>query len=83
MILSSWLKVSSMFCRAVRLSWSRLPTTLFAIASRLGTEVAKRLGTFVGDFVSILSDEGTLSPVGNVPVRQEIQGRGDFLIRVG
>ena len=34
----------------------------------LGTEVAKRLGTFVGDFVSILSDEGTLSPVGNVPV---------------
>jgi len=34
----------------------------------LGTEVAKRLGTFVGDFVSILSDEGTLSPVGNVPI---------------
>ena len=34
----------------------------------LGTEVAKRLGTFVGDFVSILSDEGTLSPVGNIPV---------------
>ena len=39
----------------------------------LGTEVAKRLGTFVGDFVSILSDEGTLSPVGNVPVPRKFK----------
>jgi len=39
----------------------------------LGTEVAKRLGTFVGDFVSILSDEGTLSPVGNVPVSRKFK----------
>jgi len=39
----------------------------------LGTEVAKRLGTFVGDFVSILSDEGTLSPVGNVPVLRKFK----------
>jgi len=39
----------------------------------LGTEIAKRLGTFVGDFVSILSDEGTLSPVGNVPVPRKFK----------
>ena len=39
----------------------------------LGTEVAKRLGTFVGDFVSILSDEGALSPVGNVPVARKFK----------
>ena len=39
----------------------------------LGTEIAKRLGTFVGDFVSILSDEGTLSPVGNVPVLRKFK----------
>jgi lipoprotein-releasing system permease protein len=36
----------------------------------LGVEMAKRLGTFVGDFVNILSDEGTLSPIGNVPIRR-------------
>jgi lipoprotein-releasing system permease protein len=34
----------------------------------LGTELAKRLGTFVGDFVRILSDEGALTPFGNAPV---------------
>ena len=39
----------------------------------LGAEIAKRLGTFVGDFVSILSDEGTLSPVGNVPVPRKFK----------
>ncbi len=39
----------------------------------LGTEMAKKLGTFVGDFVSILSDEGTLSPVGNVPVPRKFK----------
>ncbi len=39
----------------------------------LGTDLAKRLGTFVGDFVYILSDEGALTPVGNVPVRRSFK----------
>jgi len=39
----------------------------------LGTEIAKRLGTFIGDFVSILSDEGALSPVGDVPVPRKFK----------
>lgn len=39
----------------------------------LGAEIAKRLGSFVGDFVYLLSDEGTLSPLGNVPVRRSFK----------
>jgi lipoprotein-releasing system permease protein len=39
----------------------------------LGVEMSKRLGTFVGDFVTILSDEGTLSPMGNVPIRRSFK----------
>ena len=39
----------------------------------LGVEMAKRLGTFVGDFVNILTDEGTLSPFGNLPVRKSFK----------
>ena len=36
----------------------------------LGTEMAKQLGTVVGDFVNLLTDEGALSPLGNVPARR-------------
>ena len=36
----------------------------------IGAELSKRVGTFVGDFISILSDEGTLSPLGNLPLRR-------------
>jgi lipoprotein-releasing system permease protein len=34
----------------------------------LGTELAKDLGTVVGDFVKLLTDEGALSPLGSLPV---------------
>jgi len=36
----------------------------------IGDEMAQRLGTFVGDFVTIISDEGALSPFGYVPKRR-------------
>jgi lipoprotein-releasing system permease protein len=39
----------------------------------LGVDIAKRLGTFVGDFVHILSDEGALSPIGHVPLRKSFK----------
>lgn len=39
----------------------------------LGSEMAKRLGTFVGDFIHILSDEGALTPFGNAPVRKSFK----------
>ncbi len=39
----------------------------------LGTEMAKRLGTFVGDFVHILSDEGPLTPFGNAMARRSFK----------
>jgi lipoprotein-releasing system permease protein len=39
----------------------------------VGTEMAKQLGTVVGDFVNLLTDEGALSPLGNVPVRRSFK----------
>jgi lipoprotein-releasing system permease protein len=39
----------------------------------LGVEMAKRLGAFVGGFVGILSDEGALSPIGNLPIRKNFK----------
>src|SRR6185436_3450821 len=39
----------------------------------LGTEMAKQLGTVVGDFVNLLTDEGALSPLGNVPARRSFK----------
>ena len=39
----------------------------------LGDELAKKIGTFVGDFVSIISDEGELSPFGTLPVRKRMK----------
>jgi lipoprotein-releasing system permease protein len=39
----------------------------------LGADMAKKLGTFVGDFVYLLTDEGALSPVGNLPVRRSFK----------
>jgi lipoprotein-releasing system permease protein len=36
----------------------------------IGDELAKKLGTYVGDFVAIISDQGTLSPFGYVPRRK-------------
>ncbi len=39
----------------------------------VGEELAKKMGTFVGDFVAIVSDEGALSPFGYVPKRKSLQ----------
>jgi lipoprotein-releasing system permease protein len=36
----------------------------------IGDELAKKLGTYVGDFVAVISDQGTLSPFGYVPRRK-------------
>src|SRR5262245_10285181 len=36
----------------------------------IGDELAKRLGTYVGDFVTVISDQGALSPFGYVPRRK-------------
>jgi lipoprotein-releasing system permease protein len=36
----------------------------------LGDELAKKLGTFVGDFVTVISDQGALSPFGFLPKRK-------------
>jgi lipoprotein-releasing system permease protein len=36
----------------------------------VGDELAKRLGTYVGDFVTVISDQGALSPFGYVPRRK-------------
>src|SRR5262249_18022946 len=33
----------------------------------IGDELAKKLGTYVGDFVTVISDQGSLSPFGYVP----------------
>jgi lipoprotein-releasing system permease protein len=35
----------------------------------IGDELAKRLGTYVGDFVTVISEQGALSPFGYVPRR--------------
>jgi len=35
----------------------------------VGDELAKKLGTYVGDFVTVISDQGALSPFGYVPRR--------------
>jgi lipoprotein-releasing system permease protein len=35
----------------------------------IGDELAKKLGTFVGDFITVISDQGELSPFGYVPRR--------------
>ncbi|MEW5974294.1 MAG: FtsX-like permease family protein [Acidobacteriota bacterium] len=39
----------------------------------IGRDLAQQLGTFVGDFVTIISDEGTLSPLGMVPTPVKFQ----------
>ncbi|MFN8008632.1 MAG: ABC transporter permease [Terriglobia bacterium] len=39
----------------------------------LGEELAKKIGTFVGDYVSIISDEGELTPIGTLPVRKRMK----------
>lgn len=39
----------------------------------LGEELAKKIGTFVGDYVSVISDEGELSPIGTLPVRKRLK----------
>ena len=36
----------------------------------IGDELANRLGTYVGDFVTVISDQGALSPFGYVPRRK-------------
>jgi lipoprotein-releasing system permease protein len=36
----------------------------------IGDELAKKLGTFAGDFVTVISDQGALSPFGYVPRRK-------------
>jgi lipoprotein-releasing system permease protein len=36
----------------------------------IGDELAKKLGTYLGDFVAVISDQGTLSPFGYVPRRK-------------
>jgi lipoprotein-releasing system permease protein len=51
------------------------PATGDPVANRiaLGTETAKQLGTFVGDFVRVLTDGGELSPLGELPVHQSFK----------
>jgi lipoprotein-releasing system permease protein len=44
----------------------------------LGEELAKKIGTFVGDYVSVISDEGELSPIGTLPVRKRLKVVGIF-----
>jgi lipoprotein-releasing system permease protein len=39
----------------------------------LGDELAKKIGTFVGDYVSVISDEGELSPIGTLPVKKRLK----------
>lgn len=39
----------------------------------LGDELAKKIGTSVGDYVSVISDEGELSPIGTLPVRKRLK----------
>ena len=39
----------------------------------LGEDLAKKIGTFVGDTVSVISDEGELSPIGTLPVRKRLK----------
>lgn len=39
----------------------------------LGDELAKKIGAFVGDYVSVISDEGELSPIGTLPVRKRLK----------
>ena len=39
----------------------------------LGVEMAQKLGTFVGDFVTVITDQGELSPFGTVPMPKKFK----------
>jgi lipoprotein-releasing system permease protein len=45
----------------------------------IGDELAKKLGTYVGDFVTVISDQGALSPFGYVPRRKTFKVVAIFL----
>ena len=48
----------------------------------LGTDLAKQLGVAVGDSVSVLTPEGTLSPMGLIPHARRLRVAGTFNLGV-